>query len=278
MLWTRAMRSNSNAVRAAMKLNNLAQEIKQIERWWFRRSVIMAATGSTVVLGLGIGFGVMDKAAFAAAVWTSLCLVGESGKASQQAKYRKLASGLAGESFVCSVLAGIDPRFTVRNQVLLPNPRSRTGHTEADFVLIGQKALYLVETKNNSGEIEISEKDREWQVIVTLADGTRLTNSMRNPVRQVKVQARVLRQRLAEKGLRPIIQPTVAFSNTDARLIERESPSVPVFSGRLDDLVDRIRAYETKLAAYPDIDIKQMNAVLDELHAEALRGAKPFRK
>lgn len=261
-----------------MKFNNLAQEIKQIERWWFRRSVIMAATGSTVALGLGVGFGVMEKGVFAAAAWAALCLVGESGKASQHGKFRKLASGLAGETFVCSVLTGIDPRFTVRNQVLLPNSRSRTGHTEADFILVGQKALYLVETKNNAGQIEIREKDREWPVTLMQADGTKLKNSMRNPVRQVKVQARVLRQRLAEKGLHPIIQPTVAFSNADAQLIEHEAPSVPVFSGCLDELVDRIRAYEAKLAAHPDINIVQMNKVLDDLHAEALRCAKPFRK
>lgn len=272
------MPSSRSPAWAAMKANNLALEMKRIERRWFQRAVVVAAAGSTAALSLGVAFDMMDKAAFAAAVWSTLCLFGESGKAARQEKYLKLASGLAGETLIYQLLSGVDPRFTVRNQVLLPNPRSRTGHTEADFILVGQKALYLVETKNNAGEIEVYEKAREWPVTTTLSDGTKRTSSMRNPVRQVRVQARVLRQRLAEKGLHPIIQPTVAFSNAGAQLTEREAPSVPVFYGCLDDLVDRIRIYEGKLAERQNIDMAKMNAVLDELHAESVRVAKPFKK
>jgi hypothetical protein len=273
------MRSSKDTAQAAMKTNNLAIELKQIERWWLRRGALMAIAGSTVAIGLGIAYdGMMDKALFAAAVWSGLCLHGELTKGTQLGRYRKVASGLSGETFIYKVLEGVDSRFTVRNQVLLPNSRSRTGHTEADFILIGRKALYLVETKNNAGRIEVSEEAPEWPLTVTLPDGTKRASSMRNPVRQVKVQAKVLRQRLAEKGLHPIIQPTVAFSNPDAQLVEHESPSVPVFTRPMDDLVARIRAYEEKLADWPDLDMAQMNAVLDDLHAEALRVAKPFRK
>ena len=108
--------------------------------------------------------------------------------------------------------------------------------------------------------------------------GQRIESTMRNPVRQVQIQAKVLRERLVEKGLALIVQPTVAFSNPAVEVVEREPLSVPVFVYPLQNLVKRIRAYEEKLANWPDLDMDLVKSTVEELHAEALRVSKPISK
>lgn len=262
----------SRSKSAKMRENGLARELKQIRRSYLRRGAGMAAVGSLIFICIGASAdGFMRMGLFAAAAWCWFCLKGALMEVTRQRKYRQVASGLSGENKVFQVLAGIDPHFIVCNQVLLPNPHSRTGHTEADFVVIGRKALYLVETKNNEGQITAIENASNWPITVALRDGSERFRTMRNPVRQVKIQEKVLRQRLAEKGHNPIIQPTVAFSNPDADIYEQGEISVPIFTYPLANLASRIKAYEERLSSWPDIDREKIKASLDALHEEALR-------
>lgn len=266
------MRVNRSAFAAAMAENNLAKELFNL-RWSAMRSgLIVSACGTAALLGwAAFEPGLFEEALFASAVWTGMSLLGHTTGTTRRGRYRKVASGLEGEAFVFQVLSTI-PGAIVRNQVLLPNERSRTGHTEADFILIGKKALYLVETKNNAGTIVASEKEDRWPV---RTPGGKVVD-MRNPVRQVNIQAKVLRDRLAEKGLTPLIQPTVGFSNRRAALKVKGQTSVPVFTYPLDSLTRRVMDYETRLAHKPDLDQDLLQQVLNDLHAEALRVAKPI--
>ena len=154
------MRFREKKAKGAMSSNSLAVEINSIHRAGLIRGAWMAGIGCATILLVGIALdtpSILPHLIYSALLWTALCLGGQLIEAASTAKYRKLASGLAGEEGVYKLLAGIDSGFHVLNGVLLPNSRSRTGHTEADFVLIGKKALYLVETKNNSGRIEAVE-------------------------------------------------------------------------------------------------------------------------
>jgi len=261
----------ATAYAAAMAGNNLAKERKQILKSGARRGLFMAAAGNCFFLWWLITGNHPADALFCMASWTLICLFGQVLEATYRPKFVRLTSGLDGESRVFKLLASLSDEYIVLNQVLLPNARSRTGHTEADFVLIGKKALYLVETKNNASTIKVTENGHEWDVTTPNGDAT----TMRNPVRQVKIQAKVLAERLAEKGIEPIIQPTVAFSSPVANLVRMEDTSVPVFTYPLKDLAERIVSYEEeKLANYPMLDQEMVKGVLDELQKQALRAAE----
>lgn len=262
-----------NALTAAMADNNLARELRSLSWAAWRQAGAIAALGVAAFSAVAIGEPrMLDKAIFASVVWTLLCVAGQSTHVKSTARSRSVASGLQGETYVCKTLLDISPDYVVRNQVLLPNTRSRTGHTEVDFILVGKKALYLVETKNNAGTIQASEDGREW--VVEAASGK---HSMRNPVSQVRIQHKVLQQRLTERGITVIVQPSVAFSSPLANLMGDVELSVPVFMYPLSSLQSRITAYERKLGAFPDIDQAHLLATLDELHAEAKRVSKPIR-
>lgn len=50
------------------------------------------------------------------------------------------------------------------SDLLLPNPKSRTGYTQIDHVVISPYCLFVIETKNYNGEIKGGRTDQQWSV------------------------------------------------------------------------------------------------------------------
>lgn len=50
------------------------------------------------------------------------------------------------------------------SDLLLPNPKSRTGYTQIDHVVISPYRLFVIETKNYNGEIKGGRTDQQWTV------------------------------------------------------------------------------------------------------------------
>ena len=255
--------------KTAMKDNALAIELWAIRKKWILRGLLVSLIGIVLAAGFVIYEPkLFSLAVYGAGLWTFLSVWDHAGMYAASAKPRRLSSGLRGENAVYDAASKLDS-CVVRNQVLLPNARSRTGHTEADFIIIGKKALYLIETKNNSGRVAVNDKGKEWKV--TLAGGQKTT--MRNPVRQVKIQAKVLRERLNEMGVSVAIKPAVAFPNIDARLFMTGPVSTPVFTYPLDNMTDWIQEQEEESSA-PVIDQARMQGILDRLHSIAQHQSK----
>jgi hypothetical protein len=62
------------------------------------------------------------------------------------------------------------------NDLLIPNSKSRTGYSQIDHLVISPYGLFVIETKNYSGEIKGKRDDKNWLV------NNRFT--MFNPLRQ----------------------------------------------------------------------------------------------
>jgi len=60
----------------------------------------------------------------------------------------KLA-GAAGEDRALAALSGLPAEYTLFNQIRLPDERSRTGFREADFVVVGNNGVFIIENKCN---------------------------------------------------------------------------------------------------------------------------------
>ncbi|NJJ40618.1 nuclease-related domain-containing protein [Paenibacillus apii] len=50
------------------------------------------------------------------------------------------------------------------SDLLIPNPKSRTGYSQIDHFVISPYGLFVIETKNYNGEIKGGRKDKYWSV------------------------------------------------------------------------------------------------------------------
>ncbi|MEK3968418.1 MULTISPECIES: nuclease-related domain-containing protein [unclassified Paenibacillus] len=50
------------------------------------------------------------------------------------------------------------------SDLLLPNPKSRTGYAQIDHIVISPYCIFVIETKNYNGEIKGKQMDQQWSV------------------------------------------------------------------------------------------------------------------
>ena len=155
-----------------------------------------------------------------------------------------IRAGAVGEDIAMRVLGELPDSYTVFNQVDIPNEKSRAGFNEADIIVLGPKAIFVVEVKHNNGTISGEENDKEWHVQKVGRGGTGYSKMMRNPISQVKKLTWLLSQEMKKDGSRAWVQGVVLFSNSDASVQVEDSGNVPVLS--LSQVNQYILNFETK--------------------------------
>ena len=149
-----------------------------------------------------------------------------------------IRSGAYGEDYAIKILMQLPESFTLFNQVDIPNAQSRTKVNEADIIVVGPNAIFIIEVKHNKGEISGSEKDKEWDVCKG-----RYEKTMRNPMSQVKKLVWLLSDYLKKTNTRAWIQGIVWFTNDEAEISVSQSPSIPVFQSS-QEIVSYILNYQ----------------------------------
>jgi len=137
-------------------------------------------------------------------------------------------AGAEGEQIALSVLSNLPDGFTIFNQVDVPNPRSNTGVNEADLIVCGPDALFVIEIKHNNGVIVCDESLREWSITKVGRGGTAYNKTMRNPVSQTKKLVWLIGEYLKDRNAKPWIQGIVIFTNPNVTLDFNGELSVPV--------------------------------------------------
>lgn len=152
-----------------------------------------------------------------------------------------IEAGARGEDAALAWLSKLPDTFTIFNQVDVPSEQSRTGVVEADMVVAGPEALFVIEVKHNNGAIDCDESRPQWAVTKTGRGGGRYGKEMRNPVRQAKKQVWLLSEYLKSRKAKRWIQPIVLFTHPDVSLRRPSDLSVPVLTG--PELVEYIRNF-----------------------------------
>jgi len=155
-----------------------------------------------------------------------------------------IRAGAAGEDIAVEILKELPDGYTIYNQVDIPNEKSRTGFNEADLIVVGPNSIFVVEVKHNNGNIVGTYGDREWTVNKVGRGGTEYSNSMRNPIFQVKNVVRLLLEDMKKKKSRAWIQGIVLFSNDSAEISISGTSNIPVL--RNDEFVEYILSYLSK--------------------------------
>lgn len=149
-------------------------------------------------------------------------------------------AGLEGERLTRDALQDLPRCFRCYANVDIPNPRSRLGHNEADFLIAGPRALFVVEVKHHRGRVFGGEHDARWTVTRWNGNQPCSLGKARNAVTQVKNLVWLLRNHFDDYGHRVWVQGIVVFSHPSVELcIDRMS--VPCL--RLSALVPYLRTF-----------------------------------
>lgn len=147
-------------------------------------------------------------------------------------------AGAQRERVALDRLKSLPETFVVFNNVYISSSESRTGFREADLIVCGPKAVFVLEVKHNKGQITCDESFASWSVYRIGRRGTPYTKSMRNPVRQLKGFVRLLAEHLKARDARLWVQGLVFFTNPEADLYVPYASSVPIL--RPGDVADHM--------------------------------------
>lgn len=194
-------------------------------------------------------------------------------------KINRLRSGLAGEARAMNVFDEMNG-FDAFNQVFVKNEHSRTGTTEIDIVLVGENTVFVVEIKNNAGSIFMDEDRDQWDVTIQRGDSVH-ESEMRNPIKQAKIQAKVLSHALRKKmgAKAPKVIPIVGFTSDEALLMVRPNtePSIPVFRPPMDKIRQGISSIDASNAGGWSLDRTLVIDAVKQIMAEGAQAHTPIR-
>jgi len=219
-----------------------------------RKRLGIGGAGLCLVLGAGIAvspFGVAASGLVAlVGVVVSLALMFSI------APDPALLAGARGELLALDELKRLPGTYHVFNQVDIPNERSRTGVNEADLVVTGPNAVFVIEVKHNGGRVSGGAGDRAWRVQKVGRRGGHYEKTMRNPVLQVQQLVRLLAAQLVGfedrrgggvRRRRPWVQGIVVFSNDAVALDIDRGMDVPCL--RLHHLCEYIMRFPARGAS-----------------------------
>lgn len=172
-----------------------------------------------------------------------------------------MLAGAAGEDRVLSALSELPAAYTLFNQIRLPDERSRTGFREADFVVVGNNGVFIIENKDYRGEIQGDATAANWELHKIGIGGTPYTKACRNPVRQVRVYVTLLSKLFAMRGIKVRITPLVSLSRNNS-LAGINSERVQVMG--VDDLCGNILAHKGLLSSG---SMEKVIGLLEELRS-----------
>lgn len=202
-----------------IKNNQLRSDVKQQQKTRFKQSMKFGFIVSMIAfVGLFFYGFTFQASAVTGGIILLLWFViaAATGNSTQDAI--KL-SGAQGEDEALYILRNLPADYTIFNQVNLPDNRSSTGYSEADFIIHSPKATFVVEVKHNSGNIFIDPAADSWQIIKTGRKGGQYEASMRNPLKQSYKQRILLINYFKQEHCFSPIQNIVLLSNPSASVI-----------------------------------------------------------
>ncbi|CAI6081514.1 hypothetical protein PAECIP112173_03233 [Paenibacillus sp. JJ-100] len=130
------------------------------------------------------------------------------------------------EPTTAELLLGLPSEYKVLNDLLVTNPKSRSGYSQIDHVVIGPRAIFVIETRNlTTGEIRGGRREANWSV-----SSSRV--KMYNPLMQHRARVEAIQAHLGDyKRVRLVsmvtftnrcrisVDPDVRYVNSDEMVI-----------------------------------------------------------
>jgi hypothetical protein len=153
-----------------------------------------------------------------------------------------ISSGAVGEDYAMAILSHLPDNFTLLNQLDIPNDKSKTGVNEADVVVCGPNAIFVIEVKNNNGTISCDEDSQRWHVAKVGRAGGEYEKDMRNPIKQTKNLVWLVNEYLKRANSKVWVQGIVLFTNPEASLEIYGKTTLPILIP--SELLDFITSFQ----------------------------------
>ena len=130
-------------------------------------------------------------------------------------QYRIFQAGARGENEILTYVRNLPNQYHVFSNFVIKEKRI---HDEADFIIVGENGVFVVEGKNHLGKIVGTEDDIEWKQYKFGQKGKQHTKNMMNPIKQTKWHRLNIEGMLRQSGFRISVVPLLVFTNTAVQL------------------------------------------------------------
>lgn len=147
------------------------------------------------------------------------------------------------------------------SDLLLPNPKSRTGYTQIDHVVISSYCLFVIETKNYNGEIKGGRTDQQW----TVSNRYKMYNPLKQNYGHIKAIESLLQGIAAVKFISMVSFTMRCRFSIDPELRKIHSGELVVYDVELSEFISR-KLLSLKMGApEPPISAAQAQTIYDHL-------------
>ncbi|WP_341346615.1 nuclease-related domain-containing protein [Paenibacillus sp. FSL H3-0469] len=171
------------------------------------------------------------------------------------------------------------------SDLLLLNPKSRTGYAQIDHVVISPYCVFVIETKNYNGEIKGGRTDQQWSV----SNRYKMYNPLKQNYGHIKAIESLLKDVAAVKYISMISFTMRCRFSIDPELRKIHSDELVVYDVELSEFISR-KLISLKAGYFkPSISAGQIQTIYDhldqanitdvemrKLHVQRIKGSKNY--
>ncbi|QUL55696.1 NERD domain-containing protein [Paenibacillus tritici] len=171
------------------------------------------------------------------------------------------------------------------SDLMLPNPKSRTGYAQIDHVVISPYCVFVIETKNYNGEIKGGRTDQQWSV----SNRYKMYNPLKQNYGHIKAIESLMKSVAAVKFVSMISFTMRCRFSIDPELRKIHSDELVVYDVELSEFISR-KLISLKTGTHvPSISVAQAQTIYDQLvqanitdteirmlHVQRIKGIKNY--
>lgn len=147
------------------------------------------------------------------------------------------------------------------SDLLLPNPKSRTGYAQIDHVVISPYSIFVIETKNYNGEIKGGRADQQWSV----SNRYKMYNPLKQNYGHIKAIESLLKDVATVKYISMISFTMRCRFSIDPELRKIQSDELVVYDVELSEFISRKLISLKTVSPEPPISAGQIQTIYDHL-------------
>ncbi|MFE4713231.1 nuclease-related domain-containing protein [Paenibacillus sp. NPDC056722] len=147
------------------------------------------------------------------------------------------------------------------SDLLLPNPKSRTGYTQIDHIVISPYCLFVIETKNYNGEIKGGRTDQYWSV----SNRYKMYNPLKQNYGHIKAVESLLKGIPKVKSVSIISFTMRCRFSIDPELRQIQSNELVVYDVELSEFISRKLLRLKTENPEPLVSQMQIQSIYDQL-------------
>ncbi|MEK4140096.1 nuclease-related domain-containing protein [Paenibacillus sp. FSL L8-0333] len=147
------------------------------------------------------------------------------------------------------------------SDLMLPNPKSRTGYTQIDHIVISPYCLFVIETKNYNGEIKGGRTDQQWSV----SNRYKMYNPLKQNYGHIKAIESLIQGIAAVKFISMISFTMRCRFSIDPDLRKIHSDELVVYDVELSEFISRKLISLKTGTPEPPISAAQIQTIYDRL-------------